>query len=73
MPDSLNDLESQLSDIIGDDLAESLVKAAMNSGELTLDLQLALNDGLEVLTGEQRRKALRVLDSFKAALAEEES
>lgn len=62
-----------MSDIIGPDLAESLVKAAVNSGELTLDLQLAMNDGLEVLTNSQRNDAIKVLDSFKAALAEEQS
>ena len=73
MPDALNDLESQLSDIIGADLAESLVKAALNSGELTLDLQLAMNDGLEMLTNAQRKDALRVLDTFKASLSEENS
>ena len=73
LPDALNDLESQLSDIIGADLAESLVKAALNSGELTLDLQLAMNDGLEMLTNAQRKDALRVLDTFKASLSEENS
>lgn len=71
MPDTLNDLESQLSDIVGADLAESLVKAAVRSGELTLDLQLAMNDGLEALTTDQRRSALSVLDSFKSALSKE--
>jgi len=69
----LKDLESQLSGIVGDDLAESLIKAALRPGEVTLDLQLAMNDGLETLTREQRRSTLSVLDAFKKALLEQDS
>jgi len=69
----LKDLESQLSGIVGDDLAESLIKAALRPGEVTLDLQLAMNDGLETLTREQRRSTLSVLDAFKKALSEQDS
>lgn len=68
MSDTLHDLETQLTEIIGADLAESLVKAAKRNGEVTLDLQLAMNDGLENLTADQRRSALHLLDRFRASL-----
>ncbi len=71
MPDTLRDLESKLTEIIGADLAESLVKAGRHGDEMTLDLQLAINDGLETLTEEQRRAALQVLDGFKQSLNRE--
>ena len=61
---ALNGLEENLSEIVGDDLAESLVKAALNRGRYDLNLQLAINDGLETLTTERRRQVLALLDRY---------
>ncbi len=70
---TLKDLEDRLSEILGDDLAESLIKAALRPGEITLDLQLAMNDGLETLTREQRLSTLSALDTLKAALLQQKA
>lgn len=61
---ALDSLEENLSEIVGDDLAESLVKAALNRGRYDLNLQLAINDGLETLTPDRRREVLALLERY---------
>ena len=61
---ALSGLEENLSEIVGDDLAQSLVKAALARGEYGLDLHLAINDGLEMLSDDRRRQVLALLDRY---------
>lgn len=60
--DRLSILKVQLAGIVGPDLADSLVRAGRKRGEFDLDMQLALNDGLQSLDEEKRRDALFLLD-----------
>ena len=64
--DALPLLEDKLAAIVGEDLAGSLIRAAMQRGEWGLDMQLAINDGLERLDGERRERALGLIDSLLA-------
>ena len=66
----LPQLRESLVDVVGPDLADSLVKAAMHQGDLTLDMQLAINDGLEFLTEEKRLEVLRVIDEVRRRMNE---
>lgn len=62
--DLLARFRSDLSSICGDDLAESLLKAGQSGGAPNLDMQLAINDGLEMLDEGQRTEILTLLDDF---------
>ncbi|MDF1748676.1 MAG: hypothetical protein P1V34_07360 [Alphaproteobacteria bacterium] len=53
-----------LSRELGDDLADSLVRAGRLRGNFSLDMQLAISDGLESLSSEKRRKVLALLDTL---------
>ncbi len=64
----LPDLKKGLSEIVGTDLAESLVNAALAGGELNLDMQLAINDGLEEMSEEQRSEVLGLLKNLRRDL-----
>lgn len=55
---------TDLSAICGDDLADSLLKAGQTGGAPNLDMQLAINDGLEMLDENQRSEILAMLDDF---------
>ena len=55
---------SDLSAICGEDLADSLLRAGQSGGAPNLDMQLAINDGLEMMDEEQRSEILRLLDDF---------
>ncbi|RVU38397.1 hypothetical protein EOI86_03685 [Hwanghaeella grinnelliae] len=55
---------SDLAAICGDDLADSLLKAGQSGGVPNLDMQLAINDGLEMMDEAQRSEILRLLDDF---------
>lgn len=57
---------TDLAAICGDDLAESLLKAGQSGGAPNLDMQLAINDGLEVMDDAQRSAVMRLLDDFLA-------
>ena len=61
----LPDLKKGLSEIVGADLAESLVNAALAGGELNLDMQLAINDGLDEMSEEQRAEVLGLLKNLR--------
>jgi len=53
-----------LASILGADLADSLIRAAMRQGTWDLDMQLAINDGLKDLDGERRQRALGLIDEL---------
>ncbi len=55
---------SDLAAICGEDLADSLLKAGQSGGAPNLDMQLAINDGLETMDEAQRSEILRLLDDF---------
>ncbi len=67
----LPQLRKALEGVVGYDLAESLVKAAMQRGEMTLDMQLAINDGLDVLDKEKRRTLLAIIDDMHRRVRQE--
>lgn len=60
----LAQFRADLTEICGEDLAGSLLKAGQSGGAPNLDMQLALNDGLETLDEAQRSEILRLLDGF---------
>lgn len=62
--DRIDSIRVVLGDILGEDLADSLVRAGRKRGEFDLDMQLAINDGLQSLTAEKRRQAIALLDSM---------
>ncbi|MCR9218805.1 MAG: hypothetical protein NXI21_01120 [Alphaproteobacteria bacterium] len=64
--EKLPQLEDKLAAIVGEDLAGSLIRAAMKRGEWGLDMQLAINDGLERLEPERRERAVRLIDDLLA-------
>lgn len=64
----LPQLREALTDVVGEDLADSLVKASMHRGELTLDMQLAINDGLEILTDEKREEVISIIEDFRSRI-----
>lgn len=55
---------SDLAAACGEDLADSLLKAGQSGGAPNLDMQLAINDGLETMDEAQRAEILRLLDDF---------
>lgn len=59
-------LEGKLAAILGEDLAVSLIRAALHRGAWGLDMQLAINDGLESLPPETRARALGLIDQLLA-------
>jgi hypothetical protein len=62
--DQLTEVRDKLSMELGHDLADSLVRAGRLRGVFSLDMQLAISDGLEGLTSEKRRKVLDLLDTL---------
>ncbi|NMM46519.1 hypothetical protein HH303_18660 [Rhodospirillaceae bacterium KN72] len=62
--DRLNHLRGVLADIVGRDLADSLVRAGRKRGEFDLDMQLAINDGLQGLPQDKRLEALAMIDGL---------
>ena len=58
-------LKARLAEICGNDLAESLVVAARGGGELNLDMQLVINDGLDHMDEEMRTRVLDVLSDIR--------
>ena len=58
-------LTARLAEICGDDLAESLILAGRGGGELNLDMQLLINDGLEQLDEDQRGRVLETLSEIR--------
>lgn len=64
--DELNVVRDRLSDEIGRDLADSLVWASRKRGEFDLDMHLRINDGVNDLTPEKRRRVLELLDTLAA-------
>lgn len=64
----LPQLRDALTEAVGDDLADSLVKASMHRGELTLDMQLAINDGLDIMTEEKRKQVIAIIEDFRARI-----
>lgn len=58
--------QADLAAICGNDLAESLLKAGQSGGAPNLDMQLAINDGLEVMDDAQRAAITGLLDDFLA-------
>ncbi|MDJ0685507.1 MAG: hypothetical protein QNJ84_12455 [Alphaproteobacteria bacterium] len=67
----LPQLRAALEDVVGSDLADSLVKAAMQKGELTLDMQLAINDGVDLLDDAKRREVLAIIDDMRRRVRQE--
>ncbi|WP_425403847.1 hypothetical protein [Hwanghaeella sp.] len=55
---------TDLAAICGEDLADSLLKAGQSGGAPNLDMQLAINDGLEMMDEAQRSEILGLLDDF---------
>lgn len=62
----LQRFRSDLTSICGEDLADSLLKAGQSGGAPNLDMQLAINDGLEMMDDDQRSRILALLDDFMA-------
>lgn len=60
--DQLKAVKAQLGEILGDDLADSLVRAGQTQGDFALDLQLLVNDGLQSVPPEKRQQVLSLLD-----------
>lgn len=71
--DILDELIARLGRTLGPDLADTLVHAARSRGDLTLDMQLAINDGLDSLTPDQRAEVLSILDDLRRRLADSET
>jgi hypothetical protein len=61
---SIEGLISKLAEIIGDDLAQSLVCVAQTPDEVNLDAQLLINDGLDKLNLDQKRQTLSLLNAY---------
>lgn len=62
--DAIARIRAALAEELGVDLADSLVRAARNRGQLDLDLQLAINDGLLTLAADQRARVIGLIDSL---------
>ena len=62
--DKLNQIREEMASVVGPDLADSLVRAGRKRGQFDLDMQLAINDGLEQLSREKREKAVALIDSL---------
>lgn len=62
----LTGLEDKLAAVIGEDLASSLIRAAITRGEWGIDMQLAINDGLQNLDEERRKRAVSLIDQLLA-------
>lgn len=62
--DDLPLLEGKLAAILGEDLAISVIRAAERRGAWSLDMQLAINDGLEGLPPETRARAVSLIDAL---------
>lgn len=62
--DQISEVRDKLSLELGHDLADSLVRAGRLRGVYSLDMQLAISDGLEGLSSEKRRKVLDLLDTL---------
>lgn len=66
LADLLSRFHADLAAICGEDLADSLLKAGQTGGAPNLDMQLAINDGLETMEEGQRSAILALLDDFLA-------
>lgn len=64
----LPQVKNGLAEVFGSDLAESLVTAALGSGDDAVNRQLLINDGLNSITSEQRAKALELLDIYASTM-----
>lgn len=64
--ETLPALEDKLAAVLGDDLADSLIRAAMTRGTWGLDMQLAVNDGLAALDAERKERAISLIDKLLA-------
>ncbi len=64
LADLLAQFEVDLAEVCGADLSESLLKAGQSGGVMNLDMQLAINDGLEMIDEEKRALILGMLDDF---------
>lgn len=62
--DDLKSVEQMLAEVLGEDLADSLIRVAQKRGEHSLDMQIAINDGLESLPPEKRQEAITLIDSI---------
>lgn len=62
--DALNTIREQLADLVGGDLADSLVRAGRKRGAFDLDLHLLISDGVKALSQEKKRDVLRLLDAM---------
>lgn len=62
--DRLLKVQDGLSQILGRELAESLIRAGRKRGQYDLDMQLAINDGLDSVPEEKRQDALALLDAL---------
>lgn len=60
--DEIARIRAALAEELGTDLADSLVRAGRNRGQLDLDLQLAINDGLLTLPSEKRARVVGLID-----------
>ncbi len=65
---NLPQVKEGLSEIFGTDLAESLVNAARSKDFTNFDHQMLMNDGLNLISVEQKNKALELLDFFATSL-----
>jgi len=61
---SIEDLTIKLAEILGDDLAQSLVRTARTPDEFSLNLQLLSNDGISQLSPEQKEQTLLLLTKY---------
>jgi hypothetical protein len=64
--DQLNAIRARLTDVVGGDLADSLVRAGRKNGAFDLDLHLLISDGVKALSAEQKREVLSILDELTA-------
>ena len=60
----LETVRTALSDIVGEDLADSLVKCGVHGGKLDLNMQIAINDGLDALEANERAQAVALIDAM---------
>lgn len=60
----LQTVRDALSDIVGDDLADSLVHCGIHGGRVDLNLQIAINDGLDGLEADAREEAVALIDAL---------
>ncbi|WP_420549748.1 hypothetical protein [Curvivirga sp.] len=65
----LPQVKDGLTEVFGADLAESLVSAALGTGDTAVNRQLLINDGLNSITPEQRAKALELLDIYSSTMS----